>query len=352
MTNRQRLLAVLEDREHDRVPFIQYDNCAAPNQEIWRAFGRNRMGILRWTSAHRLEAPHCSSDSKEFWRDGLRGKRTVLSTPKGELVQEALIEPTYGAGSTKKHYVTERRDYELLLAYLRDVLVVPDFERLAADDREMGDDGLPHVSVPRSPYQQLWIQWVGLEDLACHLVEYPDLLAEVIAELARIMRDVFAVVARSPILPYVVFPDNITAPTIGETYFRRYCVPLYNELADMLEGRKVPVFVHMDGDLKPLWKAIGESRVGGIDSLSPPPDNDTSAGEAARMWPTMKLFMNFPSSVHVAEPAVVYDATCAMLKQAGHSGRLEIQISENVPPGAWKRNFPSIIRAIDEFGRP
>jgi hypothetical protein len=177
-------------------------------------------------------------------------------------------------------------------------------------------------------------------------------MADVIAELTRIMRDVFAIVVRSPILPYIVFPDNITAPTIGETYFRRYCVPLYDELADMLDSRKVPVFVHMDGDLKPLWKAIGASRVEGFDSLSPPPDNDTSAAEALRLWPTKRVFMNFPSSVHVADPAVVFRTARTILEQAGHSGRLEIQISENVPPMVWKRSFPEIVRAIDDFGRP
>lgn len=352
MTNRQRLLAVLHGRELDRVPFIQYEHCAAPNEEIWRVLGRRHMGILRWTNAHRLEAPHCRFVSEELLRDGLRGRRTTLHAPKGELVEETLFEPTYGAGSIKKHYVADRADYDVFLSYLRDVVVLPDYERLEADDREMGDDGLPHVSVPRSPYQQLWIQWVALEDLCAHLVEWPDLMAGVIGEMTRIMRDVFAVVVGSPILPYIVFPDNITAPTIGETYFRRYCVPLYDELAGLLDHRKVPVFVHMDGDLKPLWKAIGESRLGGFDSLSPPPDNDTSAGDAVRMWPTKRVFLNYPSSVHVSDPAVVYETTRTILEQAGHSGRLEIQISENVPPGVWKRSFPQIVRAIDEFGRP
>jgi hypothetical protein len=352
MTNRQRLLAVLHGRELDRVPFVQYEHCAAPDGEIWSVLGRNQMGILRWTAAHRLESPHCRFVSEDIARDGRRGRRTTLHAPKGTLVEETLFEPTYGAGSIKKHYVAERADYEVFRSYLQDVTVVPDFERLEADDREMGDDGLPHVSVPRSPYQQLWIQWVALEDLCVHLVEWPDLMAGVIAEMTRIMRDVFAVVARSPVLPYVVFPDNITAPTIGEAYFARYCVPLYDELGGMLESRNVPVFVHMDGDLKPLWNAIGASRVEGFDSLSPPPDNDTSAGDVVRMWPSRRVFLNFPSSVHVADPAVVYETARSILEQAGHSGRLEIQVSENVPPGAWKRSFPQIVRAVEDFGRP
>jgi len=47
----------------------------------------------------------------------------------------------------------------------------------------------------------------------------------------------------------------------------------------------MPAFAHVDDELRPLWKAIGESRVGGFDSLSlsPPPDNDTGPGDVVRM---------------------------------------------------------------------
>ena len=56
-------------------------------------------------------------------------------------------------------------------------------------------------------------------------------------------------------------------------------------MADGLAERDVPVFVHMDGDLKPLWQDIAGSRVGGLDSFSPAPDNDTTVAEAVSMWP-------------------------------------------------------------------
>ena len=351
MTNRQRLLAVLRGGELDQVPFIQYEDVAAPNAEIWSVFGRNAMGLLRWTEAHAIASPRCRFASQAFTRDGLKGRRTVLTTPRGSLEEETLFEPTYGAGSIKKHYVVEKRDWEILLAYLRDVVVIPDPESVLAADRELGDDGLPHVAVLRTPYQQLWITWVALDDLVAALVDWPDLTGEAVAELVRIEREVFRAVAAAPV-PYVVFPDNITAPPIGEAYFRRYCVPLYDELGALLEARGVTVFVHMDGDLKPLWKAIGESRVEGLDSLSPPPDNDTSAGDAVRQWPRMKVFLNFPSSVHLMDPQAVYRTTCEILEEAGRSGRLSIQVSENVPPGVWKSSFPPIIHAIEEFGRP
>src|SRR5690606_30585172 len=120
--------------------------------------------------------------------------------------------------------------------------------------------------VGRTPYQQLWVEWVEVKDLAWHLVECPDLMDEVISEIERVQTDIYKVVCEAvkeaPII-YVNVGDNITAPVIGEKYFRKYAVKAYNQLASMLDetGKKVVVQVHMDGDLKPLWKAIGESRV-------------------------------------------------------------------------------------------
>ncbi len=62
--------------------------------------------------------------------------------------------------------------------------------------------------------------------------------------------------------------------------------------------------------------------------------------------------MNYPSSVHLKEPQAIYDQAMEILQQAGHTGRLQIQISENVPPGGWRKSFPEIVRAIRDFGKP
>ena len=108
----------------------------------------------------------------------------------------------------------------------------------------------------------------------------------------------------------------------------------------------------MDGDLRPLWDDIGASCVGGIASLSPPPDNDTSVADAVALWPHMRIWANFPASVHLAPPEGIYAAAARLLREGGHTGRLQIQISENVPAFAWRTSFREIVRAIHDFGRP
>lgn len=355
MTMRERILAVIQGREHDRVPFVQYSGLAAPDEEAWSLVGRQNMGIIRWSAVHRLEHPNCRYATEPIEWNGRRGERTYLSTPKGTLVEEKLFEPAHGSAARRKHFIDKRQDYDVFLAYLRDIVVLPDIDHYRRDDLMVGDDGLPMAAVVRTPYQQMWVQWVSLADFALHRVDYPDITEECLSLLGDIERRIFRVV-RSALdevaIPFIDFPDNITAPCIGPDNFRRYCVPLYDELAELLSENDVPVFVHMDGDLKPLWEMIGQSKVRGLDSLSPPPDNDTSAGRAASQWPQMRIFVNFPSSVHLAEPAAIYATARRILDEAGHTGRLQIQISENVPPEMWRKSFPAIMRAIRDFGKP
>lgn len=351
MNVRERILAVVQGRKHDRVPFVQYDGIAGPNEEIWSTIGRENMGVLRWITVHRTESRNCRWDAEEIWDGDLRGVRHTLHTPAGSITKEAFYERALGTAVIRKHFIQEPEDYHALIAYFRDLLVFEDLSQIVQCERELGNDGLPHVRVDRTPFQQLWIEWASLSDLCLHMADYPELMADVLLAIGGHLKKVFEVVRNTPI-PYVVFPDNITAPAIGERYFREYCLPYYAELADMLSDRDVPIYVHMDGDLKPLWSAIGDSRVLGLDSLSPPPDNDTSVGDAARLWPEMRLGVNFPSSVHLGSPDVIREAVERILSEAGHTGRLQIQISENMPRDGWRKSFPIIIEAIRNFGAP
>ena len=350
MTMRDRILAVVQGREHDRVPFVIYDGML-PNDELYRVLGVGRIGMLRWSRIHRVEHPQCHFESEDYCIDGARWQRNTLHTPAGSLYEERAFESAYGSSSIRKHYVEEPADYEVLWAYLEDSTILEDYDRYHSDARELGERGLPLVAVERTPYQQLWVQWVGLNNLGFHFADCPDRVEHTIALLRQRARRIFELAYHSP-APFIDFPDNITAPAIGPQRFCKYCVPLYNELADMLAERDALVFVHMDGDLKPLWSAIAESKVGGIDSLAPEPDNDTPVARAVEMWPEMRLFVNFPSSVHLRPPEAVRAEATKILDAAGHTGHLQIQISENVPLDVWRVTMSTIAEAIEAFGRP
>ncbi|MHB9032243.1 MAG: uroporphyrinogen decarboxylase family protein [Anaerolineae bacterium] len=347
MTMRERLLAIIHGNMYDQVPFIMYDGLL-PKQGVWDLLGKERIGLLRWSSVHRVVTPNCETEVVELVREGKRWQRIVLHTPKGDLYEERAFEPVYDSSSIRKHFVEEAEDYPKLWSFLEDGQVLRNYDCYYKDERELGDDGIPMAAVERTPYQQLWVQWVGLNHLGYHFADFPDRVNHTIELLRTRAHQIFEIVRGSP-APFIDFPDNITAPPIGPKRFAEYCVPLYNQLANMLQDAGVPVFVHMDGDLKPLWGLIKESQVGGLDSFAPAPDNDTTVAQAVSMWPEKRLFVNFPSSVHLRPPEQVREEAERILDAAGHTGRLEIQLSENVPPYAWPNSLPAIASAIEDF---
>ncbi len=349
MTMRQRLTAFVRGEAYDRIPFAQYD-CMIPNPDIWALLGRENVGIIRWVWAYRLEQETCRIDVEPIERDGLRGERRAIVTPRGALTAEYLFDPTYGSAACRSHYVKELADYDILDAYLADMRVVFDATQLARAKAELGEDGIPFTNCLRTPWQKLWVEFVDIADLAWHFAEDEERVLRTIGHLDRIERQVMDCVAQSDSI-YASIPDNITAAMTSPTLFRRFCLPYYQELSARLAERDVPLFCHMDGDLKPLWALIGQTGLRGLDSFSPHPDNDTSLAEAIALWPGMQLAINYPSSVHLYEPEGVRQITRDLLAQAGHTGRLMVQLSENVPPHRWRTTLPIIVEEILAFGR-
>ena len=209
------------------------------------------------------------------------GSATILHTPKGDLTELRIFEPAFDSSTARKHFVETREDYERLWSYLEDAVILDNYDQYYRDCAELGDDGIPKTEIERTPWQQLWIEWVGLEPLSYHLADWPEHVEHTLELLERRARQTFEIARRSP-APFIVMVDNITASAIGPARFRKYCVRLYDELDAMLAERGIPVFSHMDGMLKPLWKDIARSRVGGLDSFTPTPDCDTTVGGGGR----------------------------------------------------------------------
>jgi hypothetical protein len=350
MTMRERMLAVVQGREMDRVPFAMYD-IMFPPQEAFDLLGHGQIGLIRYRPIYRIEHPHCGWESEFFVDDGAKWQRNTLHTPRGDLYELRIFEPVFDSSTARKHFVESRKDYEILWGYLEDSTVLDNYEQYYQDCADLGDDGFPKAECERTPWQQLWVEWVGLDALSWHLADWPEHVEHTIELLMRRARQIFEIARCSP-APYIDIPDNIAAPAIGPARFRKYCASLYNELADLLAETGRPLYVHMDGMLKPLWKEIAASRVGGLDSFTPTPDCDTSVAEAVAIWPEKRLWVNFPGSVHLAEPDAIRATADEILATAGHTGRLQIQVSENVPLDRWQTSYPVIAEAIESFGVP
>lgn len=128
------MLAVIQNREHDRVPFVVYEGISASSDDLWSLLGQENVGLLRWVTAHRLDAPNCSFETEDIHQGELSGKRTTLHTPSGSLFSEAFIAPALGSMATMKHFIQEPKDYRIIMAYFRDMIVREDLRALEQAD--------------------------------------------------------------------------------------------------------------------------------------------------------------------------------------------------------------------------
>ena len=115
MTMHERMLAVMQGRSHDRVPFVQYDDAVAPNEEIWQLIGRETMGLLCGHGAPD-PTPALEIRGEAHPTPRLKVNRT-LHTPAGDLTEEVHYEPTYGTGSIREHFIKEPQDYYIFMAF-------------------------------------------------------------------------------------------------------------------------------------------------------------------------------------------------------------------------------------------
>ena len=115
----------------------------------------------------------------------------------------------------------------------------------------------------------------------------------------------------------VIFGGNVSSEVIGPERFRSFILPHYDALAALLHERGKLLGVHFDADTKAFARDIAESRIDFIEAFTPSPDTDMSVTEARSFWKEKALWINFPSSVHLAGPDVVEETTRSILRDAG-----------------------------------
>ena len=96
---------------------------------------------------------------------------------------------------------------------------------------------------------------------------------------------------------------------------------------------------------------IADSKLDYIEAFTPSPDTDMSLAEARKIWRGKTLWINFPSSVHLASIEIIEETTKRLLYEAAPGDRFLIGITEDVPENRWQESFCAISRAIEKHGQ-
>jgi len=337
MTFRDQVLTTVRGGACDRVPFTCYKGLLPEG-------GDQIEGIAHITSApiFKAEAEGVTHSSREL-APGVR--QTRMDTPWGPLTQVSHTETGYGSSWVREHWIKRPEDYCIVEQVLRHTRIAADPAPLAAARKQIGDRGAILAWMNRTPFQRLWIEYTGMERLAFDLMDCPQAVEGVLDAMLQQARQLMHITAQSE-AELVWVPDNITGEITGPPMFERYLTPYYREVCDILVPAGKTPCCHMDGILGPIADAVAQTPLPVIEAFTPPPDGNLSVREARECWPDKTLWLNFPSSVHLAPTEEIKRVTEDLVVQAGRQEGFLIGVTENIPASVGTRSLQAIAEAL------
>ena len=361
MTSRERILAVLRGDLPDRIPIWQWGvhpwlTGVHPSiQPVVDAF-LARGDLIHWWSPGAAtfltasdgvavtgaQQPSELPDFDEY--------TASYRTPAGELTEITYVSRSGKPGYCRKHLLETEADVAALLS-VPYVPHRPDCAAFGDVDRDLGDRGLPMVSLPADPMYYV-NNLIGSETFAYWSVDKRAMVDDLIHEFARRIRDWTAWVISQGVGPLFgyVGPELCIPPLQSPRDFDQWVIGPNSELHDLIHQAGGYVFVHCHGKVGHIPPSSEEEGQGGrkgilegfvrmgtdaLHPIEPPPMGDVTLREAkARVGRDLTIVGNIQHHDLCTMPEDLFREMVAETVSAGKEGGRFI-LSPTATPFGW-----------------
>ena len=361
ITPRKRVELALQKKFMDKVPFTSFNtfwlapsvaNPVMPQQKwvpqctVEREL-RNR-GLCLLDIANFLGygavRPNVKVVSSVYEQNSRIFIRTDYETPAGKLYEIKEI------GKLTiwwhKKLFSSPDDFKILLFLIQDTQIFPDYKAAEKAMMDYGEDWLLRCDLGFEPLQDLISgEYMSTENFCIQWMDNRDELLKLYNALIDIRRKVYKIVAESP-LYFVTYGGNVHPKIISPENFKKYYIPHYEEAYEVLHKKGKVLGVHFDADTAAYKDIISESSIDVIEAFTPAPDTDMTMKEARQAWPDKIIWVNFPSSQHLASKEKIEQITEQIIDDGGPE-LLLIGITDDVPEFRWRESYTAIMDAID-----
>lgn len=349
MKPEERVMEALRGGRPDKTPFTVYSGFL-PQCETELSLRNRGICIVKRINSYRIERPNIIRKSHHFVDE--RGRyliKTIVETPHGDM--ESLDEPVGFTTWHHKRMFTDANDYRALLYYIKDSVVVPDYDYVVREMKKYGSGFIIRDNLPLEPLQNMVSHFMGVETFCYEWMDNRDEVLKLYDALVEVARKIYPVVADGP-LEFSNYGGNVIPKVIGEEVFRKYYVPHYNEAAHVLHKRGKLLGCHFDDDNTPIMDDIAKTDLDYIEAYDP--GMSPGVSEARKVFKDKVLWINWPSSRHLYSPDEIRKTTVRLIEEASQyrdGAGFIIGITEDVPEDRWKDNFIGIMDGIDEYER-
>jgi len=324
-TMKERVLAVLDGKLPDRLPFIDrieiwYKGMLARGtmppayagmslNKVHKAvgIGREKFSIPYALKLHGVDMRISLDDEviyqeidpdvryfpaqyppEEIPRDKPGSSIVEYKTPVGSVsvsyvFAESMISLSGMEPYPTSHLIKEAADYRTIEYILERAEFVPLYEEFKAEEKEVGSHGFVVPCIHRIPFQQALLEYLGEMSLFQALYDSREALDRLIHLLDQQMMDIIHRLAETE-LRYIEFGDNLDGMMTNPDLFRHYCLPQYQKYTDLLHAQGKKAGSHTDGNLKPLVDLLPESGLDVCESFTPQPLTELPFEDAWEKW--------------------------------------------------------------------
>jgi putative sterol carrier protein len=382
MSSRERILAALQRQPVDRIPFVplidtysvldmpahvQQAMQAGANEGYWQgilaAVREIRCDIMLrhvYVTKSAGGAPHLNGfgrfESPVVTSSRMDGSLLVetLETPVGTLTGTWGFTDAHGwIPHPVKHLVNNLEELKIFtyaVEHLSREKPEPDFENYIKAEQALGQGGLATTSFLNTPLMDLIETCWGLENTYYLLHDYPAEVEAVLEGLHQVQRLTVERIAESP-APVVIEYENTSSTLLSPAVFKRYCLPILNEYADIIKSSGKIFLVHMCGKLKAFQADLAAARFDGVADISPLPTGNFTLDEAAASLPGKAVIGGIDATTFIEPDLKQVEAKIAALieKVKPYRGVL-LGSADTAPRGTSLETFRLIQHLVGTAG--
>ena len=368
MTNRERILAILDGNPPDRIPWI-------PRIEIWYEANR-RNGTLppryRGKTLREVEREvfgGTAARSGAIYRTELREVEVRTHHPSELDELHEYVTPLgtvttrfrsteelrrQGIQDAQVEFMLKRReDYAVVEYLIEHTHYVPTFEEFAQYDAEVGEEGYPLVNCGDCPFHYWMRTLAGYDQAYYHLSDFPsevEHLLEVMTDCSR--RRLWPHLLDAP-ARLLMHGHHLSSQMTPPSLFEQYIIPYYEELSPLLRAREKILAMHGDNDTRMIFSHIERAGFGLVECFATEPMVETTMAEARAAWGDRVIIFGGIPSVILEDPYTdeqferyVDD----LLRTIGTGRAFILGIADNAMPGSKIERIERITQIVEQRG--
>ena len=294
-----------------------------------------RLGVPAWLTVRPFRV---DPGNVEIVKTESAGERIVrYCAPSGTLIERWTLGPD-GDWWETEYPVKTQDDLRIAEEILKIRTYVLEPDKLERLRESVSEDGLVALELPRRPFSQIFLEWLGWGDGLMLFFDSQDLVEEIVTLLEDRLQ---ALVEHVALLPgdLVVSPDNLDAQFISPAFFKRYLAASYRRSADLLHAGPEPksLVAGTGGPIRRLLAPLAAAGIDGLEGISGPPQSDATLSEARQQTgPAFTLWGGIPQDALLADfdysqfEKIVVQAA----REAVHDNRSILGIADCVPVDA------------------